>query len=224
MSAMELSRQVGAPLKTVLEDIGHIRRSLPNEKGGGRLVIRGMECCACGFRFRGRTRLGTPSRCPRCKCERISEPEFSIEGVMAPLPRQASRLIVVNPQNSVLLYQYEDDRRKWWATPGGGLEGRESFEEAAAREAEEELSLTGRTLTPLWRQTVEFTFRGQSIRQVERYFLVRLSQHEVTIVEGMCVAHRREGIVAARWWSLAELETTSERVFPDNLCGYLRSL
>ncbi|MBZ5497158.1 MAG: NUDIX domain-containing protein [Acidobacteriia bacterium] len=143
---------------------------------------------------------------------------------MDPLQRRAARLLVIDPENSVLLFQYEDDRLKWWATPGGGLEGEETFEEAAAREAAEELSLTGGTLTPLWCRTVEFTFRGQSVRQVERYFLMRISRHDVALAETVQEAHRREGIIAARWWSLAELETTSERVFPEDLCEYLRGL
>ena len=141
---------------------------------------------------------------------------------MDPLLRQAARLIIMDPKNRVLHFQYEDDRRKWWATPGGGLEGQETFEEAAAREAEEELSITGGTLTPLWCRTVEFTFRGQPIRQVERYFLMRLSRPDVAAAEAVREAHRREGIVAARWWSLAELETTSEQIFPEDFCECLR--
>ena len=81
---------------------------------------------------------------------------------MDPVLRRAARLLVSDPDNSVLLFQYEDDRRKWWATPGGGLERDETFEQAAAREAAEELSLTLTTFTPLWCLTVDFSFRGQS--------------------------------------------------------------
>jgi 8-oxo-dGTP pyrophosphatase MutT (NUDIX family) len=143
---------------------------------------------------------------------------------MDPLLRQAARLIIVDPEYSVLLFQYEDDQRRWWATPGGGLEGGETFEEAAAREAEEELSLTGGILTPLWSRTVEFTFRGQPIRQVERYFLMRISRVDLAVAEAVREAHRREGIVAARWWSLAEHETKSEQVFPEDLSECLRGL
>jgi ADP-ribose pyrophosphatase YjhB (NUDIX family) len=47
---------------------------------------------------------------------------------MGPVFRQAARLLVIDPEKSVLLFQYEDDQRKWWATPGGGLEGDETFE------------------------------------------------------------------------------------------------
>ena len=138
--------------------------------------------------------------------------------------RQAARLIVIDPDNRVLLFQYEDDRRKWWATPGGGLEGEETFEEAAAREAAEELSLTPAALTPLWCQTVEFTIRGQPIRQVEHFFLTRLSRADHALVHMVREAHLREGIVTARWWSLKEIESTSERVFPKDLCERLRGL
>ena len=138
--------------------------------------------------------------------------------------RQAARLVVIDPDSKVLLFQYEGDRRKWWATPGGGLEAEETFEEAAAREAMEELSLTCTTLIPLWCRTVEFTIRGQLIRQVECYFLTRLSRPDAALGHTMREAHRREGIVAARWWSLEEIDTTSERVFPEDLCERLRDL
>jgi len=143
---------------------------------------------------------------------------------MASVFRQAARLVVVRPDNRVLLFQYEDDGRTWWAAPGGGLEGDETFEEAAAREALEELSVTDAALTPLWCQTVEFRFRGESIRQVEHFFLMRLSCGETAIVDSAGDAHRREGIVASRWWSLEEIAATSERIFPEDFGERLRGL
>ena len=143
---------------------------------------------------------------------------------MASVFRQAARLVVVGPDNRVLLFRYEDDRRTWWAAPGGGLEDDETFEEAAAREATEELSVTGAALTPLWCQTVEFRFRGESIRQVERFFLMRLSCGETELGGLVGEAHRREGIVASRWWSLEEIAATSEPIFPEDLGERLRGL
>jgi len=118
---------------------------------------------------------------------------------MNPVRRRAARLLVVDPETRVLLFQYEDDRRRWWATPGGGLKHNETFEDAAAREAAEELSVTGTTLKPLWCQRVEFTFRGQSIRQIERYFLIRLSDRHIAL-ETSLEMRRCEGIISERWW------------------------
>jgi ADP-ribose pyrophosphatase YjhB (NUDIX family) len=138
--------------------------------------------------------------------------------------RRAARLVVMDPDHNVLLFQYEDDRRRWWATPGGGLEADETFEEAAGREAAEELSITCTALVPLWRLTAEFTFRKQPVRQIEHYFLLLVSRADAAPSVAIKAAHRLEGIVAARWWSLREIGTTSEQVFPSDLCERLRDL
>jgi ADP-ribose pyrophosphatase YjhB (NUDIX family) len=138
--------------------------------------------------------------------------------------RRAARLVVVDPNKNVFLFQYEDAGRIWWATPGGGLEGDETFEEAAAREATEEIGVIRPTLTALWSQTVDFTFRGQAIRQHERFFLIRLLPEDVRVDEIIGEVHRIESIVAARWWSLEDLETSSEQVFPEDLAKRIRAL
>ncbi len=137
--------------------------------------------------------------------------------------RRAARLVIVDQINSVLLFQYEDGGRRWWATPGGGLEENETFEEAAAREAREELSLTDLSLTPLWSRTVDFSFNGRPVRQFEHYFLFRL-QHDQRFRTSVGETHRREKIVAIRWWSAEELKRTSEQVFPEDLHERLGAL
>ena len=42
------------------------------------------------------------------------------EDGMRPSLRRASRLLILDPENRVLLFRYEDAGRTWWATPGGG--------------------------------------------------------------------------------------------------------
>ncbi len=56
------------------------------------------------------------------------------------------------------------------------------------------------------------------------YFLARVSSPDHVLGQTVKDAHRREGIVAARWWSLEQIEMTSEQVFPENFCELVRGL
>ena len=80
MTVMEISRQFGIAIKLALADVEHIRRSLRGGHAVERFHVRESACVSCGFVFRGRSRPTAPSRCPVCRSERISEPEFRISG------------------------------------------------------------------------------------------------------------------------------------------------
>jgi ADP-ribose pyrophosphatase YjhB (NUDIX family) len=138
--------------------------------------------------------------------------------------RPASRLLVIDRQQRVLLLQYEDEREEWWATSGGGAEETESFEEAAVREAREELGFDPRSIEPLWCGFIEFVSRGIRYRQTEQFFLIRANEHEVVAGSEVQKAHATEGIIAARWWSLEELRATNRLVFPEDLAGRIDSM
>jgi 8-oxo-dGTP pyrophosphatase MutT (NUDIX family) len=143
---------------------------------------------------------------------------------MSPRLRPTARLIVVDPSTRVLLFQYAGEGRTWWATPGGGLEGEETFEQAAIREAAEELDLAAVTLAPLWRESAEFPVRGEPVCQVEQFFLLRVSADEVVLGDNVREAHAQEDIRSTRWWSLDEIESTRELIFPEGLAARLRPL
>jgi len=74
-TALDLASQFGVPVKTVITDLGHIRRSSRRKY---KFIIRQAECFSCGFKFRDRYKVNAPSRCPRCGGERIRDPDFSI--------------------------------------------------------------------------------------------------------------------------------------------------
>jgi hypothetical protein len=86
------------------------------------------------------------------------------------------------------------------------------------------LGLTLTEFAPLWERTVEFSFRGTRHRQLERYFLLRDAQGDLTIGPTAREIHAREGIASTRWWTPEEIETTTEQVFPENLLGRPREL
>lgn len=134
--------------------------------------------------------------------------------------RRASRLILLDEQRRVLLFRHlRRDGTSLWAPPGGGVEASETFEQAAAREAAEELGLRDCPLTFLWEGAVEFTYVDHSVRQQERFFLLDgdVKQFPATTRN----FRRREGIAEMRWWSVDEIKATSEQVFPEDLASEL---
>lgn len=72
-TARDLALLLGAQIKTVLADLEHVRRS--HRKA---FRVRPAECTTCGFIFRKRDRLSTPSRCPECRSERTVGPWMEI--------------------------------------------------------------------------------------------------------------------------------------------------
>ncbi|MFI6696553.1 NUDIX hydrolase [Streptomyces sp. NPDC050433] len=140
--------------------------------------------------------------------------------------RKVSRVVLLDPDDRILLmhgYEPDDPTRDWWFTPGGGLEGEETREEAALRELAEETGITDVELGPvLWRRTCSFPFDGRRWEQDEWYFLARTAQTETT-VEGQTELERRS-VAGLRWWTSAELSTARETVYPTRLAGLLRTL
>jgi predicted Zn-ribbon and HTH transcriptional regulator len=70
-----LATELGVPLRLVVEDLEHVRRSLRDRK----LVVEPARCNDCGLVFTKRERFTAPSRCPVCRSESTSEPELRIE-------------------------------------------------------------------------------------------------------------------------------------------------
>ena len=75
-TAREVSGRVGVSEKDVAGHLEHLQRSL--KAAGDRLEIDPARCLACGFVFKERSRLTTPSRCPRCRDEGIAPPRYRI--------------------------------------------------------------------------------------------------------------------------------------------------
>jgi predicted Zn-ribbon and HTH transcriptional regulator len=75
-SAREISQALCVSIKEVHSHLSHIARSAAGQKR--KLVTIPCSCQTCGYLFRDRTRFTKPSRCPRCRGERIEEPRFRI--------------------------------------------------------------------------------------------------------------------------------------------------
>jgi len=75
LSTLELSQRLSLPEKEVLDHLTHLARA-PGP--GLQFQIVPAVCKACGFAFKKRKRLTTPSRCPLCRHEAIRRPRFSL--------------------------------------------------------------------------------------------------------------------------------------------------
>lgn len=140
--------------------------------------------------------------------------------------RKVARVVLLDAQERILLlhgHEPDDPADDWWFTPGGGLEGDETREEAALRELVEETGITEVDLGPvLWRRRCSFPFAGRRWDQDEWYFLARTTQTE-TVAAGLTELERRS-VAGARWWTCRELTEAHETVYPTRLAELLRRL
>lgn len=77
LTARELSGAVSISERDVSAHLEHLERSLT--KSHERLVVEPATCRTCGYVFAGRQRHSRPSRCPKCRGERLSAPRFCIK-------------------------------------------------------------------------------------------------------------------------------------------------
>lgn len=80
LTAKDISRAVGLKEKEVLEHLPHVARTVNSSKEAksARFVVQPSACVSCGFVFKKRDRLKTPSKCPVCRSEEITEMRFGI--------------------------------------------------------------------------------------------------------------------------------------------------
>ena len=103
------------------------------------------------------------------------------------------------------------------------MEQGEKSIEAARRELREETGIEGDGLFgPVWVDDHWFRTTDDLVHQADRYFLLRVGKPDVDV--GGLDHFESDMMVEHRWWTLAELEETAERVYPVGLGGHTRRL
>jgi transcriptional regulator len=76
-SSRDLAQALRISEREIEGHLAHIERSLSRDRTR-RFVLQPAVCEHCEFVFRDRTRLTRPSRCARCRSERVSAPRYEI--------------------------------------------------------------------------------------------------------------------------------------------------
>lgn len=164
----------------------------------------------------------------------IVEPALAGENGSAPLPRPSARVLLVDAEHRLLLFNGHDPGRpdsRWWFTVGGGVEQGEDLRSAALRELVEETGLRlaeSDLVGPMWRRRVVFSFDGRAYDGEEWFFLADLSGNgdevEIRIDTSGFTDVETSTVDGHRWWSVDELRTTEETVYPVQLPTLLPEL
>jgi len=143
-----------------------------------------------------------------------------------PRLRRAGRVIVLDPEDRVLLFRYDDGppNGRHWFTPGGGLNDGEDYPTGAQRELAEETGWTDVAVGPeVYERTQVMGHADAIVRQHERFFLARIETRRRALGE-VADMHVSDGIAGWRWWTLDELDGTDEVVWPPGLADLISRL
>lgn len=135
--------------------------------------------------------------------------------------RSAVRVILTTPEDQVLLLEDSDPGlpgRRWWVTPGGGIDPGETEVEAAVREVAEETGLVldpVQLLGPVGRRLVVHGYSDEVLEQEEAFFVARVPRFDV-VVDGY-TEEEKVTLQQHRWWNRSDLEDTDAWVWPAQL-------
>jgi ADP-ribose pyrophosphatase YjhB (NUDIX family) len=135
--------------------------------------------------------------------------------------RLCAKLLILDSEQRVLLYRNPADgptpvHAAYWTPPGGGLDEGESFEQAARRALQKNTGIVCQCVgDPVAEHTYSLPLAdGDRLLVDERYFLIRTDTGAMVPT----------GTDAYRWWDRQALDTTDERIVPENLFHTLSAL
>ncbi|MBA2608323.1 MAG: NUDIX domain-containing protein [Actinobacteria bacterium] len=146
------------------------------------------------------------------------------------LHRRAARLVVINRDGRVCLFQCNDPQQPleqpFWLTPGGGVEpGEEDLRMTACRELLEETGhrvQPSELIGPIAICEGSWEWRGQPIYSVDTYFALR--------VDNLAVDYTNQDPIEAEilgqhgWLSPDEMDASELAVVPKGLAQLVRDL
>jgi len=143
--------------------------------------------------------------------------------------RRTARIVLLDGAGRILLMRFADaarpDHGHIWVTPGGGVRRWERLRAAAARELREETGLVvaARSLGPVVALGGGYADLGWANGMFrDDYFLHRVDSHDVDTRGFSALERRNQG--GHRWWTVDELRSTKETVYPLGLAALVEDL
>ena len=145
--------------------------------------------------------------------------------------RPTVRLLLLDPDKRILLMKiddagkYDDDPALMlpsprWITLGGGIEDGETVEEAASREAWEESGIEGIMIGPaVWTWDCIRLLHGNPGLYKHTFVVAHAPTCETDFANW--TEQEKAVVKELRWWTLKELQRTSEAVWPEWLASRL---
>ncbi|PVY86931.1 NUDIX hydrolase [Pantoea ananatis] len=135
--------------------------------------------------------------------------------------RRSARLLILNASHNLLLFRFVHTQdalagHAYWATPGGGVEEGESFEQAALRELYEETGIRRNDPGPSRRERcfVMALPSGERVQAHERFFIINVSGDEI---DTLGWSENEKSVIASyllwRIWQLGALTFIWQRQF-----------
>ena len=134
--------------------------------------------------------------------------------------RPSARFLVLDPAGRLLLFRYVFTKgalagEDYWSTPGGALDGNETFEQAAVRGLQEETGIRELRVMPQVanRQLTLRLADGEHVPADERYFVIEASGENLSRADW--TEQEREVMTEHRWWTRRELADCPETVYAE---------
>lgn len=135
--------------------------------------------------------------------------------------RRASRILLLNEAEELLLFRFTpDDRAPFWCAPGGEAEEGETYEEAATRELFEETGIRADCGPEVTRVISDFvTLAGEPVTGDDRYFLLRVANPAIDTANH---TETEQAVMREyRWFARHEIAGWAETIYPEDMSEML---